>query len=352
MNREFFLQLAAGRQSFPIGTDLVLHGHDDAAAVILDGARLGMVLAENADMWGTPLAIPLMDLTLEKQAMLTAMGFCEKEIPTFHFCDGIEPEAKTAYEANRLNMFAAHPRLSANIGGVEWIAKNRPDLVACAMSIGPFSLATKLLSDPITPVYMAGMGDAAEDNEEVALFEDVLHYSLQTVLASVRLQLSKGAQAVFIAEPAANLVYFSPKQLEAGADTFERYVMQPNRQLCELIHNNGAQLIFHCCGELNPQMVREFGALEPAILSLGSSRRLWEDAQLVPNHVVLYGNLPSKRFPSEELTTDMVRVMALDLREKMQQTGHPFLLGTECDVLSVAGKRKDILEKVRAFMAV
>jgi hypothetical protein len=31
----------------------------------------------------------------------------------------------------------------------------------------------------------------------------------------------------------------------------------------------------------------------PVILSLGSSRVLWEDAQLVPKHVVLYGNLPS-----------------------------------------------------------
>jgi hypothetical protein len=36
--------------------------------------------------------------------------------------------------------------------------------------------------------------------------------------------------------------------------------------------------------------------------------------------------------------------------EKMRDTGHPFILGSECDVLSVPGSEREILAKVEAFM--
>jgi hypothetical protein len=34
----------------------------------------------------------------------------------------------------------------------------------------------------------------------------------------------------------------------------------------------------------------------------------------------------------------------------MGETGHPFILGTECDVLNVAGYERSIREKVEAFV--
>jgi methanol--5-hydroxybenzimidazolylcobamide Co-methyltransferase len=64
-------------------------------------------------------------------------------------------------------------------------------------------------------------------------------------------------------------------------------------------------------------MVEAFAnRLHPAILSLGSSRKLWEDARLVPRDVVLYGNLPTKLFysdsvmPVEEVLAAVVRAMS------------------------------------------
>ncbi len=67
-------------------------------------------------------------------------------------------------------------------------------------------------------------------------------------------------------------------------------------------------------------MVSQFTKLDPAILSLGSSRKLWEDAALVPKTTVLYGNLPSKRFYSDELiSVDEVIEQSSDLVEKMRQ---------------------------------
>jgi hypothetical protein len=42
--------------------------------------------------------------------------------------------------------------------------------------------------------------------------------------------------------------------------------------------------------------------------------------------------------------------MTRDLVDKMKQSGHPFILGSECDVLSVDGSTATILEKVNLMM--
>ena len=98
-------------------------------------------------------------------------------------------------------------------------------------------------------------------------------------------------------------------------------------------------------------MVKLFGTLDPMIMSLGSSRKLWEDAALLPKEIVLFGNLPTKRFYSDELVTlDGVRQQSREIMQKMQLAGHPHILGSECDVLSVPGSEKTILAKVHAMV--
>ena len=72
------------------------------------------------------------------------------------------------------------------------------------------------------------------------------------ILHSVRAQIDAGAKAIFIAEPAANQVFLSPNQIEAGADIFERFVMKYNLRLKDLLESRGVDLLFHCCGELTP----------------------------------------------------------------------------------------------------
>ena len=181
--------------------------------------------------------------------------------------------------------------------------------------------------------------------------EKLLVLATALVLKTIDHQIDAGAKAVIICEPAANTVYFSPKQLEAGADTFERHVMAHNRRIAEHMARRGVDLIFHDCGELTPDMVTEIGSLRPAMLSLGGSRLLWEDAARIPADVVLYGNLPSKQFYSDE-TMPVARVAELsrELLSRMKETGHPFILGSECDVLSVPGSEARIRDKVEAFL--
>jgi len=97
-------------------------------------------------------------------------------------------------------------------------------------------------------------------------------------------------------------------------------------------------------------MVGRFASLDAAMISFGSSRCLWEDAALVPRETVLYGNLPTKRFYSAQLTIAEVQALSSRLLEKMREAGHPFILGSECDILSVPGCEREILSKVESFL--
>ena len=340
MKRSYYLDLAAAGLRMPVGTHLILHEHGDVQEILADGHKLGRVLEEAAHRFRTPIAIPLMNLTLEKTALLSADNVPAEKINSYHFS---EPPTGD-YD------IPLTPAMMVCCDAVRYIAQ-KTDLLPVGMAIGPFSLMTKLVADPIAPVFLAGTGATAEEEVEIAVVEKTLELAGKVIRIYLEAQIEAGAKAVFICEPAANKVYFSPKQLEESYEMFDRYVMEPNQRIRALLAAHGVDLIFHDCGELTDEMVRRFGTLDPAILSLGSSRRLWEDARLVPKTTVLYGNLPSKHFSSDaHLSVQKVGDLARELVGKMTASGHPFILGSECDVLSVPKCEASIWNKVNAFM--
>lgn len=348
MDRKFYLDLAVRGMCMPVGADLVLHEHADHEAILRDGKKLGKVLAEAAERYQTPLALPVMDLKLEKAALLGMLGVPADQVDTYHFAE-CPSDAQMTTVAEHLSD-PLDVRLQANVDAIKW-TKRHTKLVPVGMTIGPFSLMTKLLAEPITPLYMAGSGVTAEEDPEVKMIERCLELSTQVILRSMSAQIKAGAKVMFVAEPAANVAFLSPNQIEAGSDVFDRYVMKFNKRIKWLMNAWDVDLFFHCCGELTDYMVGKFCELDPAVLSLGASRKLWEDARIVPNTTVLYGNLPSKKFYSDDLCpVSEVRRMAADLRHKMSQTNHPFILGSECDVLSVPGCEKTIMTKILAMI--
>ena len=349
MDRQYYIDLANSGLHFPIGADLVLKEHADHDEILRDGVRLGKVIADAATIYKTPLAMPVMDLVLEKALLLRALGgVSEKDIPTFHFSScPTQDQLQTIHSAINGPL---DPRLQANVDAVQYVAQNT-DLLPVGMSIGPFSLMTKLVAEPITPVYLAGMGITAAEDADVKMLETLMDLAVEIILRSFRAQAAAGAKAFFIAEPAANSVYVSPKQMADGSDIFDRMIMKYLRRIKAELDSAGVDLFLHCCGELTNEMVQAFTKLDPALLSLGASRKLWEDALIVPKNIVLYGNLPSKRFFSDELiTVDQVRRMSLEFVAMMKATGHPYILGTECDVLCVHGHEKTLMSKAMAIV--
>lgn len=350
MNSQFYLDLAHQGLRMPIGADLVLHEDFNPAEARRDATLLGRVVELTARRYHTPLAFPLMDLALEKADLLTLLGVAEDQIDHFHFAEPPSTEAVAEVLAAGDRAFPASS--AASQGAVRYIAE-QTDLMPIGMLIGPFSLMTKLVADPITPVAMAGSGLTAEEDDGVRTIERVLDMALATVLRSAKALIASGARAIAVCEPAASTAYLSPRQMRAGSNAFERFVLEPNRRLRQLLADHDVDLIFHNCGELTSSMVSQFATeLKPAMLSLGGSRKLWRDAEVVPKDIVLFGNLPTKNFYSDAvLPIDEVRRLTLDLVSKMSVCGHPHILGSECDVLHVPESAGTIRAKVDAMLA-
>lgn len=348
-SRQYFVDLAGDGLRMPIGVDLVLHEQSDPEEILRDGRRLGRIVQLSAERYQTPVAIPLMDLRLEKADLIRNLGFPENDIDTFHFHEPPEPAMHARLEDAMNAPFGA--RNQAHIDSVGYI-REETDLLPVGMAIGPFSLMTKLLPDPIRAIAMAGTGMIAEEDSDILTAERCLALAEKAVSRSVAAQIRAGARAMMICEPAANIVYLSPRQIRAGADIFERFVMGPHTRLKQQLAEAGVELIFHDCGELIDEFVRQFAErLRPVILSLGSSRKLWLDAALVPNDVVLYGNLPTKSFYSDQvMPVERVEHLAGELVERMRATGHPHILGSECDVLHVPDAAETIRHKVQVML--
>lgn len=348
MDRQFYLDLAARGVVMPIGTDLVMHEEPEPEKVRQDGAALGLVIARAARRWATPLAVPLMDLRLEKIDMLAMAGVGAQEAEAFHFTQPLRDAELAALLGEQTAPLS--PGSQARDAALTYIG-TQEDLIPVGMAIGPFSLTTRLMADPISAAAMLGAGMEPADSDDVKLLLQCLKISEAAVLRAVQSQMAHGARAIMICEPTASTAFISPRQMRAGSNLFEQLVMEPNLRLKAELEAAGCDLIFHDCGELIDSMVEAFGQrLHPVMLSLGSSRKLWEDARLVPADVVLFGNLPSKSFYSDgAMPVEEVMRRTDELLAKMKACGHPHILGSECDVLYVPEARQAILRKVDAM---
>jgi uroporphyrinogen-III decarboxylase len=318
---------------FPIATDLDLHEEAEPEAVRADPERLGRMLARSARRYRIPMAMPLMDLRLDKAALLAPFGLDEQAAEAFQFTEipDAAPETITPKDARA--------------GAIEWL-RNNTDLAPVGLAIGPFSLATKLMRDPISAIALAGEGEMGDPM--VRLWEWCLERARAVVRRSLLWQVDAGARTMILCEPAVNSVYLSPRQIKRGSAIFADYALTPMREMKQVLSECGASLFLHDCGELTKAMVEAWAAdIHPAVLSLGSSRTLCEDEALVPDDVVMYGNLPTKLFYSDDvMPEEEVARRAAELCERMAATGHPFLLGSECDVLYVPDCAERIRRKV------
>lgn len=349
MKRAQIIDFAKQKPRMPIVTDLVLQEHADHPAICRDGARLGQVVAESSRRYKTPFAIPIMDLTVEKDYLTRLLDVPETEWATWHFTQ--LPAAETMPALLSKIASASDPRMNAMAQSLRWISANTK-LIPVGMVIGPFSLMTKLLADPITAVYIAGTGVTGADDPEIALLEKVMELSLAVVLRNMRAQIAAGAKMIFVAEPAGAANYISPIQMAEGSDVFSRFVIGPNLRLKAELTSAGVEMFLHICGDLPPEMLHEVCIeIHPTSLSVGATCNIWEHTAVVPKDVVLYGNLPSKKFYSDQLVSIKdVEDMTRDLAAKMSVTGHPFILGTECYVMSVPGAQDTIKRKIQAIL--
>ena len=240
--------------------------------------------------------------------------------------------------------------MKATCDAINYISENT-DLLPIGMCIGPFSLMTKLISDPITAVYLYGTGIKIEADPVIFTLKRALDISTIFIKNYILKQINAGAKAMVVCEPAANKIYISPMQIKSKPELWNEIIIKYNLEVANFLKQNDCDLIFHNCGELTNEMLASFNQLDPVILSLGSSRVLWKDADIISKDIILFGNLPTKHFYSDEITPkDKIKKMTNELITKMKEKNHPFILGSECDILSVNVYNSKIEEKIDTFL--
>jgi len=264
MDRQFYLDLAKSGLRMPIGADLTLHEKPNPAEIVTDGKALGRWWRKRRGATARRSRSPHGSAARENgDPGDSRRPSCrDPVVPLQHRSrsrGGAPPAGRTAAAAESC------PPGPYRVGGLH---RRTDGLVPIGMTIGPFSLMTKLLKDPITPIYLAGSGMTAADDPDVALVDRALELSLTIILSSVEAQIRAGAKAIFMAEPAANIVYVSPSRSKA-VPTSSSATDCADRRVKALLDRHGVDLIFHCCGELNEYMVRQFTTLHPVIISLG-----------------------------------------------------------------------------------
>lgn len=351
MNIDFYHKMAATAPPIPLATHLILHEQPDPDKIIFDGERLGKVMLETARRFNTTLAFPLMDLALEKDLMLQTMGVVKNSVEAEGFLFSDMPTDEAIQTVTDSMDVMVNQRMKASCEAISYIAENgeKDGIIPIGMSIGPFSLLTKLMNDPITAVFMAGSGMDAEDDESIELAETMLTLSVKVISAYWKSQAKAGAKAMFNCEPAANLVYFSPKQIDEGSKVFEHFVIEPNKILCKILEEENVDFLLHDCGELTEGMIRSLSLLNPKVFSFGSSVNLWEAESYIDKDIVLFGNLPSKKFYSDEVTIENLSERTKEIVDKLKPSGHPFIIASECDILAMKGYENIIMEKVVAL---
>ena len=86
MESSIYLQIAEEGLSMPLGVDMVLHDAAtelDIERALSNGEELGQVVVRAARRFGVPLAVPHMDLTLEKELLLQGLGLGRAPPPPF-----------------------------------------------------------------------------------------------------------------------------------------------------------------------------------------------------------------------------------------------------------------------------
>ncbi len=350
MDKNYYLNIARQKSRMIFGVDLVLSEKNNKEKILNDGAKLGKVIIETTERFGMPLALPFMDLDVEKDELLKIAGITTAADRSSH-PGAAELNENLLRKVKESEDQVLSGRLKANCEAIKYVGGNSAYLPV-GMCIGPFSFMTKILTDPITPALLASMGITADEDRSVRNLYTALEIGTEVIIKSVKLQIDAGAKAICICEPAANSVYISPDTLsEESEDIFDELIIKNNRKIKDVLDEKGVDLILHDCGELTDIMLKKLCRLNPVILSLGSARNLWEDAQIVPREIVLMGNLPTKRFfLDKEISGDEVKILTKELIKKMEKTGHPFILGSECDVLSVEGYEKTIMDKINLMI--
>ena len=255
----------------------------------------------------TVAAPSVMDLSVEAEAFGAEVRFSEAEAPTIIGQLVTDEASAEALVIPRVGT----GRTAAYLKAVELSAAHIQDRPTLAGTIGPFSLAARLINmNAIMPAL----------RRQPKLVHMVVERSTGFLLEYVKAFRDAGANGVVMAEPAAGLI--SPKD----ADTFSApYV----RRIVEAVQDEHFMVVLHNCGNTTKQ-VTSLLSTGAGAFHFGNAIQMTDILPQLPDNRLALGNIdPVRAFRMG--TRDAVRAQVCALLEAMRPYRH-FVLSSGCDI--------------------
>ncbi|HFB97665.1 MAG TPA: uroporphyrinogen decarboxylase, partial [Bryobacterales bacterium] len=147
------------------------------------------------------------------------------------------------------------------------------------------------------------------------LFEFVLDLAIRFARAQVR----AGADVIGIGDPAASLI---------GPRLYEQFVWPYEKRLVEAIHEAGARVRLHICGNIRP-ILEPLGRLGCDIIDVDSAVPLAEARRRMGPDQVLLGNLD----PVRTLRNGSPEEVAAAVAKCYEAAGPRYIVGAGCEVV-------------------
>jgi uroporphyrinogen decarboxylase len=258
-----------GRLAIPImthpGIDIIGKSVLDA---VTDGETHFRAIQALDHVYPSGAATIIMDLTIEAEAFGCTISFHENEVPAVtgrlvKDFNSVQALQIPQLNAGRVQQYLTASRLTAK--GIQ----NKPVFGGC---IGPFSLAARLfdMTEIMTAVFI-------EPETVQVLTEKCSAFIKEYVLA----MKATGVNGIIMAEPAAGLLD------EASCETFSSAVI---RRIVTEVQDEHFLFILHNCGNKG-HLTRSMVSTGAHGLHFGNALNLTEALQLVPQDILVFGNL-------------------------------------------------------------
>lgn len=277
------------------------------------------LIAEKVD---SAAVVSLMDLSVEAECFGSEIHVSDDEVPTVH--DALVHDEAEA-EALQVPPVGAC-RTGIYIGGIKKCAELVNDRPVFAGTIGPFSLAGRLMgvSDALIYCY-----------EEPDMVHTVVQKATDFLVEYIRAYQAAGANGVLLAEPLTGLL--SP-------DLAEEFSHPYVRQIIDAVQDDNFVIFYHNCGDNVVRMIDGITSTGARGFHFGNAIRMTDVLDAIPENCLVMGNVA----PAQELRNGSPESVRSATLEIMKECAHKnnFVISTGCDIPPLSP-----WENIEAFFA-
>ena len=261
-----------------------------------------------AERYPSGASVSMMDLSVEAECFGAEIEILDNEIPRV-----IAPIVNSMEDAENLQIpEVGTARTKIYIEAIEKVASRLNDRPVLAGTIGPFSLAGRLMD--MSKIML----NCRRNPDMVKL---LVEKSTLFLIEYIKAYKAAGANGVVIAEPAAGLL--SPKMMK-------QFSCDYCKRIVDAVQDDDFIVIYHNCGSSTTSAIPEIVEIGAAGVHLGDAVKIEDMIEKFPENMLVMGNIsPSECFLNG--TPEIMKNVTHSLMNACSKYPN-FIISSGCDI--------------------